>query len=110
MTYLVTAPVVLAVDQGGQTHHVYAGGAIDWLSDDQRAYFLAEGLVSEGSGAPPAPATPDAADKPDEAATKAVLIAWLVDHAVRPDGGDYTAGALQPHNKDELWQLIDAVE
>lgn len=109
MTYTVTAPVVLAVDQGGQTHHVYRGGVIDWLSDTQRAFFLAEGLVTDGSGAPPASA-PGSGGKPDLAATKPALIAWLVDNAVRPDGSDYTAGALQPQNKDELWSLIDAVQ
>lgn len=107
MTYKVTAPLVLALDQGGQTHHVYFGGVIDWLSDEQRSYFLAEGLVTEGIGAPPAPVAPG--DKPHAAATKAELIAWLVDNTERPDGGDYTAGSLQPHNKDELWALIDAV-
>lgn len=109
MTYRVTSPLVLAVDQGGKTHHVYFGGVIDWLSDEQKSFFLAEGLVSEGSGAPPAPATPDNDGKPDHAATKSALIAWLVDNAVRPDGSEYTAGSLHPHNKDELWALIDAV-
>ena len=32
-----------------------------------------------------------------------------MEHAVKPDGSDYTAGALQPLNKDELRALIDAV-
>ena len=104
MTYRVTAPLVLAVDQGGQTHHVYFGGVIDWLSDDQHDYFLSEGLVVH-LDAP----TPAEGDKPHAAATKSELIAWLVDHAVKPDGSDYTAGSLQPQNKDDLWTLIDAV-
>jgi hypothetical protein len=105
VTYTVVAPLVLAADQGGQTHHVYAGGVIDWLSDQQKAYFLAEGLVTAGDDA-----SADGGDKPQPAATKAELIAWLVDHAVRPDGSEYTAGALQPMNKDELRELIDAVD
>jgi hypothetical protein len=105
VTYKVVAPLVLAVDPGGQTQHVYGGGVIDWLSEVQRDYFLAEGLVVHLDAPPPAEG-----DKPHAAATKAELIAWLVDHAVKPDGGDYTTGALQPHNKDELWALIDAVD
>ena len=103
MSYRVVAPLVLAVDPDGQTHHVYAGGVIDWLGEEQRSRFLAEGLVVDVDN----PTDDDA--KPHAAATKAELIAWLVDNAVRPDGSDYTAGALQPHNKDELWAMIEAV-
>lgn len=104
MTYKVVAPLVLAVDPDGQRHHVYAGGVIDWLPEDQKSYFLAEGLVVDVDQ------PPSSADgKPHAAATKAELIAWLVDNAVKPDGGDYTPGGLQPHSKDELRALIDAV-
>ncbi len=102
MTYKVVAPVVLAVDFNGQTHHVYAGGVIDWLSDEQKAFFLADGLVVTDEDAPAADG-----DGPHAAATKAELIAWLVDHAVRPDGSHYTAGSLQPMNKHDLGALID---
>ena len=45
MTYRVTAPLVLAVDEGGHTHHVYEGGVIEWLSEAQAEHFLAEGLA-----------------------------------------------------------------
>jgi hypothetical protein len=112
VTYKVVAPLVLAVDPDGHTHHVYEGGVIEWLSDAQRAHFLAESLVEVVGAAPASPAPGDAGDgdKPDDTATKAELIAWLVDNATKPDGSDYTAGALQPHNKDELRGLIDAVE
>ena len=105
MTYQVTAPLVLAVNPDGQVHHVYHGGVIDWLSDAQRDHFLAEGLVVDVDR----PASGDG-DVPHAAATKAELIAWLVEHAVRPDGSEYTAGALQPLNKDELRTLIEAVD
>lgn len=105
MTWKVVAPLVLAAGPDGQVSHVYAGGVIDWLSDAQRDHFLAEGLVVAVSAAAGADG-----DKPHAAATKAELIAWLVDNAVKPDGGDYTAGALQPLNKDELRDLIDAVD
>lgn len=105
MTWKVTAPLVLAVNPDGQVDHVYSGGIIDWLSDEQKAHFLAEGLVVDidrpQSGAE---------DAPHAAATKSELIAWLVEHAVRDDGGEYTAGALQPLNKDELRALIEAVD
>lgn len=104
VTYRVVAPLVLAVDPDGQTHHVYAGGVIDWLREDQRDRFLSEGMVVHVD--PP----PAEGDKPQAAATKAELIAWLVEHAVRGDGSDYTAGSLQPQNKDELWKLVEAVQ
>jgi len=113
VTYKVVAPLVLAVDQGGQTHHVYAGGVIDWLSESQRERFVGEGLVVPTSAPVPPPPPVGAGEdgiKPHSAATKAELIAWLVENADKPDGSSYTAGALQPQNKDELWQLIDAVE
>ena len=105
MTYQVVAPLVLAVNADGQTQHVYAGGTIAWLSEGQRAHFLAEGLVVDVAG----PASHDDA-KPHATATKAELIAWLVDNAVKPDGGEYTPGALQPLTKDELRELIEAVD
>jgi hypothetical protein len=67
MTYTVTAPLVLAVDRDGHTHHVYQGGEIDWLSKEQKEHFLSEKLVVEGSGdgdsdedGPPAKAAPKA--------------------------------------------------
>ena len=105
MTWKVVAPLVLAADPDGQVHHVYAGGVIDWLSVAQRDHFLAAGLVVDVDQ-PPA----DADEVPHAAATKAELIAWLVENATKPDGGEYTAGALQPLNKDELRALIEAVD
>ena len=111
MTYKVMAPLVLAVDPDGQTHHVYAGGVIDWLSEAQKAQFLADGLVVDVDKPVVDAGRPESVDgKPHAAATKAELIAWLVDNAVKPDGGEYTAGSLQPHSKDDLRAMIDAVD
>lgn len=45
MSYLVIAPCVVAKDQDGRLHHVYEGGVIQWLSDDQTKHFLDSGLV-----------------------------------------------------------------
>lgn len=109
MTFRVTAPLVLALDQGGRTHHCYEGAVIEWLSPEQKAHFLGAGLVVD-LGASDAPHHPEDDGEPHAAATKAELIAWLVENAVKPDGGDYTAGALQPLNKDELRALIEAVD
>lgn len=107
MTFRVTAPLVLALDQGGRTHHYYEGAVIGWLSAEQKAHFLEAGLVVDLGASEPHHAEADG--EPHATATKAELIAWLVENAVKPDGGDYTAGALQPLNKDELRALIDAV-
>ncbi len=109
MTWKVTAPLALAADERGQTHHVYAGGVIDWLSDAQRDHFLAEGLVVEVDTAAAAPGA--AGDgKPDEHATKAALIDWLVDNAEHADGSAYTEAELRPLNKEALWDLVGAVD
>ena len=47
MSYLVTAPCVVAKDQEGRLHHVYEGGVISWLSDEQAKHFLDSDLVEE---------------------------------------------------------------
>ena len=99
---------MLAVDKEGRVHHRYHGAVIDWLSADQKEHFLDSGLV-EDLGSAEERSHPEADGEPHASATKAELIAWLVEHAVKPDGSDYTAGALQPLNKDELRALIDAV-
>lgn len=111
MTWKVTAPLVLARTESGQTQHVYAGGVIDWLSDEQKAYFLAEGLVTAvaATATAAASATGDGdGERPHAAATKAELVEWLVDNAEHGDGSPYTEAELRPHTKDQLWELIDA--
>ena len=49
MSYLVTAPCVVARDQDGRLHHVYEGGVIQWLSPEQAKHFLDSELVEETS-------------------------------------------------------------
>lgn len=126
MSYVVTAPLVLAVDQDGHTHHVYKGGLIEWLSDEQARHFLGEGLVveagqlpvepesggepglgesdgggsSDDGGQPPAPR-----ERPAQVATKDVLVAWLLDSA-----HGYDRAELEAQTKDELWALIEATD
>lgn len=107
MSYQVTAPLVLVRDGAGQVHHAYEGAVIQWLSPEQAKHLLSVGQVVEIHSAE---ADGDDGGVPHAAATKAELIAWLVEHAVKPDGGEYTAGALQPLNKDELRALIEAVD
>jgi hypothetical protein len=112
VSYTVTAPLVLAQDQSGHTHHVYAGGIIEWLSDAQAEHFLAEKLVVETGAAPEAEADPGAVDgaKPPHTAKKDVLVAWIVDNVAKEDGADYTADELNELNKAQLSGLIDSVE
>jgi len=112
MTYRVTAPLVLAVDEGGHTHHVYEGGVIEWLSEAQAEHFLAEGLVRP-VGDPASvvePTDEDASDKPAANAKKAELVAWLVDNALKDDGNDYTVDELSALKVAELRELVDSVE
>lgn len=106
--YQVLAPLVLAVDQDGKTHHVYQGGVIDWLSDEQAAYFTAEGLVAK-VGDTAADAGDGDSSTPGVAATKAELVAWIIDNAVHEDGSEYGESELNRLNKHELRDIIDAV-
>lgn len=127
MSYVVDAPLVLARDQEGRVHHRYQGAVIDWLSDEQAEHFLGLGLVHKVGDEPAAdPSEPDSADagnggdlgsadsadsgKPASDATNKVLVAWLVDNAVKEDGSDYTQSELKPLNKAALWELINAIE
>ena len=73
MAYRVTAALVVAKDQMGKNHHVYAGGVVPWLNDQQRDHFLRMNLVEEISdkqakdeGLPSAPKKP-AKTAPQEA-------------------------------------------
>lgn len=50
MSYKVTAPLVLAKDKQGHTHHRYEGAVIDWLSDEQEKHLLSEGMVEKADG------------------------------------------------------------
>lgn len=96
MGYTVTAPLVLAIDEGGHTHHVYQGGFIEWLSDDQAAHFLNEGLVEEvgGGGSDDGP--------PAKTAPKADWVAWAVAKSAETDEPLTTEEADQLYTKPEL--------
>lgn len=102
MTYLVVAPLVIARDQAGHSHHVYEGGVIQWLSDEQAKHFLDEGLVRELDDADPDDARV-LAGRPSKTATKPVLIDWLA-------GKGFDRDELEDQTKDQLWELIDATE
>lgn len=79
MSYKVIAPLVLAKDPEGKTHHRYEGEVIQWLSPEQAQHFLGLDLVVEVGKAPAAVAEPapagggDAPEKPKRTAPKA---AW----------------------------------
>jgi hypothetical protein len=108
MAFTVTAPLVLAKDQGGQTHHVYQGGVIHYLSDEQREHFLAEHLVEETDEADDAP--DDGDDKPSKAAKKDELVAWVAERVAKDDGSDYTVEELEAMKVPELRAIVDSVE
>lgn len=77
MSFQVVAPLVLARDQGGHTHHIYRNDVIPWLSDAQREHFLAEGLVVEVDDAADEPADGDDADEvPDTSWRRDEIDAW----------------------------------
>lgn len=124
MTYEVVAPLVIAKDRDGRNHHVYEGGRIAWLSDEQAEHLLGTGLVVElgprhavpevdeepgdaagdpgpdDAGGAPAPGD----ERPATVATKDVLVDWLLNH------GTYDRAELEAQTKDELWALIDATD
>jgi hypothetical protein len=111
VSYHVVAPLVIAKDQDGRLHHVYEGGVIAWLSDEQAEHFVSSGLVVEriGGSAPAAGEPADEGGKPADDAQKSELIEWLVKNALDEDGNDYTKSKLNPLNKAALWDLINAV-
>lgn len=116
MSYLVTAACVLAKDQAGNVRYFYEGDVIPWLSDEQAEHFLLEDLVEQtdrgvGGAEPVEDVAPESdGDKPAEDATKAQLVEWVSANAVKDDGSDYSEAELNRMNKDQLWELIDAVE
>lgn len=109
MSYQVVAPLVLARDKEGKTHHVYQGGVIDWLSDDQAEHFIGTGLVVE-LDAPDAVDEDEGDGKPPANATNADLVEWIVANVVKDDGSDYTAEELQGVKKADLRAIVDSVE
>jgi hypothetical protein len=108
MSWVVTAPLVLARDKTAAVHHVYEGGVIDWLPPEQAAHFLGSGLVERIGDAESERGIvdPEAGDdeKPAMVATKAVLVDWLIGH------GEYDRAKLEEQTKAELWELIEATD
>ena len=102
MSYKVLAACVLAKNQQGLIQYVYESGVIQWLSEEQAAHFVEEGLVEEIGGGDPD--DPPSDEKPAKVATKAILVDWLDEH------GQYDRDELEAQTKDQLWELIDATE
>lgn len=96
MAFTVTAPLVLAKDENGQTHHVYQGGVIHYLSDEQRAHFLAEKLVEEVDG--------DGDSEDDGRPKKTAPKADWVEYAVVKD---YDRDDIEAMNKADIQALFD---
>jgi hypothetical protein len=116
MSYLVTAPLVIAKDQAGKLHHVYEGGVIPWLSDDQAEHFVSTGLVKKVGGdvgpvvaelgsptPPPDPENPGAVKttpepgvtKPPQVATKDTWVEYAVARGFdRAEAEDMTKAEL----------------
>lgn len=84
MSYKVIAPLVLAKDPEGKTHHRYEGEVIQWLSPEQAQHFLGLGLVIRLGGQPapePSDDGQDVLDKPKQAAPKASWVEYAVNGA-----------------------------
>jgi hypothetical protein len=101
MPYVVVAPLVLARDQEGRTHHRYAGEVIEWLPADLADHLESLTMVRRLGGGE-APSEPDG--KPAKVAIKAVLVDWLLAQ------GGYDRAELEDQTKDELWALIEATD
>lgn len=53
MQLRVLAPLVLARDEKGRTHHLYEGAVVDFIDASHAAYLLKNGMVAaSGSGQP----------------------------------------------------------
>lgn len=85
MTYQVLAPLVIAKDQDGASHHVYRDGVIQWLSDEQREHFLSTGLVEEIGGQAAADPDADVDGPPSRGASQADWAAYAVSKGWDPD-------------------------
>lgn len=87
MSYKVVAPLVLAKDSEGKTHHRYEGDVIQWLSPEQAQHFLGLGLVVEVNGhtPPAADAGGPAVEKPKQVAPKADWVDFAVASGLTAD-------------------------
>lgn len=101
MSYLVTSPLVLVkvpeqVGDGYRLDYHYQGAVIPWLSDEQRAHFLAEKLVEEIDG------SDESADdgRPKKTARKADWVEYAVVN-------DYDRDNIEAMNKADIVALFD---
>ncbi|MDV6979651.1 hypothetical protein [Mycobacterium intracellulare] len=86
MSYKVVAPLVLAKDREGKTHHRYAEEVIEWLPPDQAAHFLDTGLVVKVGGAAESANGGDGGpDKPKQVAPKADWVDFAVANGLTED-------------------------
>lgn len=95
MSYQVVAPLVIAKDQEGRLHHVYEGGIISWLSDEQAEHFVDSGLVVEVGSSGEAEDGP-----PAKSASKAEWVEYAV-----ADG--YDRAEVEEMTKAEIQALFD---
>lgn len=94
VTYVVTAPLVLALDEEGRTHHCYEGATISWLSDEQARHFIESGLVQEVGGGDAVEDQPKRTAKTED---------W-VEYAIRVHNADPDeVKALSRHELIELY-------
>lgn len=95
MSYVVTAPLVLARDKVGHVHHVYQGGVIDWLPEDQAKHFVDCGLVEKRGG------SDDSSDSDGAPAKSAAKSEW-VEYAVAQG---YDRDEVEALNKADIQAL-----
>lgn len=118
---VLLATTIFVLQEGGHYKQFYRGDAVPGLNEEQVERLTKCGALGKASDVEPQAVEDDSevgadvvpaedGSKPDEDATKADLIEWLVENAVDADGADYTASKLQPLNKAALWELINAVE
>lgn len=51
MAFEVIVPAALVHDESGRAHLRYRGEVVEWLGDEERERFLAEGFVTEAGSA-----------------------------------------------------------
>lgn len=101
MSYLVTAPCVVAKDQDGRLHHVYEGGVISWLSDEQAEHFLGSNLVEEtNQGVGGSEPVEESDGPPAKSAPKSDWVEYAV-----ADG--YDRDEIEAMNKADIQALFD---
>ena len=106
MSYLVTAPCVIAKDQEGKNQHRYEGDVIAWLSDEQAEHFLDAGLVEKTDagvgGSDPVEPEGDDDGRPAKSASKAEWVEFAVASGYdRTEVEEMTKGDIQALEFDD---------